>query len=249
MRWRTICFDLDNTLFSHEEAFEKAICYCLEQQQQRWLETNQLVNKIDISVWFKTFKSYSDIYWKQFETKQIDARTYRRWRYHDTMKQYHLPYSDDEADAFHAHYYEIVSSFSEPFEGLIEIMNELKQRNITVGIITNGTADTQYRKVKKLGLENFICDEHIFVSEELGVAKPNRAIFDLALERLSHSGEKLFIGDSWEHDICGAIEAGWDAIYLNTRGMPATTEHQPLATFEKLTEVLNLLKNDQSMKG
>ncbi|WP_209125374.1 HAD family hydrolase [Alkalihalobacillus sp. BA299] len=249
MQWKTICFDLDNTLFSHEEAFEKAICYCFEQLQQKWLEKNVIENQLDLSTWFNSFKRYSDIYWKKFETKKVDAKTYRRLRYHDTMKEFALPYTDEEADAFHAHYYDIVDTFSEPYEGLFELMSVLQQSGIIVGIITNGTADTQYRKVEKIGLASFISNDQIFISEELGVAKPSRKIFDIALQKLGETKEKLFIGDSWEHDICGAIDAGWDAIYLNTRDKPSATNHQPLATCQKLTEVLNVLRDDQSMKG
>ncbi|WP_216830009.1 HAD family hydrolase [Alkalihalobacterium elongatum] len=249
MRWRTVCFDLDNTLFSHEDAFEKAICYCFEKLQEQWLQENRIESPIDVAMWFKTFKKYSDLHWNQFETRKITAQTYRRLRYHDTMKEFQMPYSDKEADAFHAQYYDIVDSFSEPFEGLDELMNELKERNVKVGIITNGGVDTQYRKIEKIGLSSFINNDQIFVSDELGVAKPNREIFDLALRKLGVTNEKLFIGDSWEHDVCGAIDAGWDAIYLNTRKQPASTDHEPVATYTKLTQVLNLIKNDQTMKG
>ncbi|MEB1807631.1 MAG: HAD family hydrolase [Bacillaceae bacterium] len=249
MRWRTICFDLDNTLFSHEDAFEKAICFCFETLQEQWLNDKKIESPVDVATWFKTFKKNCDLYWEQFETKKVTAKTYRRLRYHDTMKKFDLPYSDEEADHFHAHYYEIVDSFSKPFDGLVDLMNELTEKNIKVGIITNGPADTQYRKIDKIGLSSLIDREHIFVSEELGVAKPSRDIFDLAITKLGETNGKLFIGDSWEHDICGAIDAGWDAIYLNTRGKPANTGHEPYATCSELAEVLDLIKSDQSMKG
>lgn len=251
MRWTTICFDLDNTLFSHEAAFEKAIRYCYKKLREAWQEKGLTVKQVDEESWFKVFKQNSDLYWEQFEQRIVDASTYRRLRYHDTMVNFGLPYSDEEADEFHSLYYEIVYQFSEPFAGLDSLMQRLTSEGVQIGIITNGTVDTQYKKITKLGLNKYIDERFIFISEKLGVSKPDKQIFIHALQVLGADEAKaLFVGDSWEHDIVGAIEAGWDAIYLNSRGENPTFQSvKPVATCRSLVEVQAVIYQANHWEG
>ena len=252
MRWKTICFDLDNTLFSHEVAFEKAIRYCYQKQLEHWQKSGLAVKQVDEDEWFDSFKHYSDLYWDQFEHQIIDALTYRRMRYHDTMIAFGLPYRDHEADAFHELYYQIVYQFSEPFEGLEPLFKKLKTEGIHIGIITNGTIDTQYQKVTELGLDKYLQKKQIFVSEQLGIAKPDKRIFTYALQRLGvgSAQQTLFIGDSWEHDIVGAILAGWDAIYLNSRReKPSDQSVKPVAICRTLLEVSEVIFQANGWEG
>lgn len=251
MRWKTICFDLDNTLFSHEQAFEKAIRHCYKRQLEHWLEKGLEIKAVNEDVWFDVFKQNSDRYWDQFEHQIVDALTYRRLRYYDTMTAFKLPYSDEEADQFHAFYYDIVYQFSKPFAGLESLFKRLISEDIQVGIITNGTVDTQYKKVRELGLDHYIQKEFIFISEQLGIAKPDKRIFSHALQVLGADKAKpLFVGDSWEHDVAGAIESGWDAIYLNSRSKPPTTDSvKPMAICRTLLEVRNIIFRANNWEG
>ncbi|UOE95728.1 HAD family hydrolase [Alkalihalobacillus sp. LMS39] len=250
MRWKTICFDLDNTLFSHEEAFAKAIKHCYEKTMASWKD-NQIKQAPDADEWFLLFKKNSDRFWRQFEQRTIDRRTYRRFRYQQTMQEFDLPYSDEEADQFHEHYNQTVYKFTEPYEGLGSLFGLLHESGITLGIITNGPADTQYEKIKRLGISQYISSEQIFISEQLTVAKPNPAIFNYALTQLKHQPQdgKLYVGDSWEHDVIGALHAGWDAIYMNTRHVAPQSNESLLATCQTLPEVKNIIERELNLKG
>jgi putative hydrolase of the HAD superfamily len=54
----------------------------------------------------------------------------------------------------------------------------------------------------------------IVISEEVGVRKPDRRIFDLTLTRLGvEADDAVFVGDHPETDIRGAQEAGMRAIW------------------------------------
>lgn len=251
MRWKTICFDLDNTLFSHEAAFEKAIRHCYKKQLEDWQKKGLSFEPVDEDVWFDLFKHNSDLYWDQFENKIIDASTYRRMRYDDTMTAFGLPYCDEEADEFHELYYHIVYQFSEPFEGMEQLFQRLRAEGVKIGIITNGTVDTQYKKVTELSLDEYIEKECIFISEQLGISKPDKQIFSHALEVLDACETGiLFVGDSWEHDVVGAIEAGWDAIYLNSRGEKPTDQSvKPVAICRSLLEVCEVIYEANCWEG
>jgi putative hydrolase of the HAD superfamily len=88
-----------------------------------------------------------------------------------------------------------------------------------VGLITNGPAELQRTKIARLGLAPLV--DFAVVSGELGVEKPDPAIFREAL-RLGNAAaeEAVFVGDSPDHDIAGARAAGIRAVWLNRAGRP-----------------------------
>ena len=87
-----------------------------------------------------------------------------------------------------------------------------------LGIITNGPADRQWDKVKSLQAERWIPHENIFVSADVGAEKPDRKIFDHAKQAMNlDDGEIWFIGDAYPLDIAGAVNAGWNAVWMNRR--------------------------------
>ncbi len=94
---------------------------------------------------------------------------------------------------------------------------------IPMGVITNGPAEHQWNKVHDLGLLEYFDRDKVLVSEELGTAKPDPKIFELALERVGTSPEETcFVGDSFSMDMTGACKAGWKTIWMNHR------KHEPL---------------------
>jgi putative hydrolase of the HAD superfamily len=87
----------------------------------------------------------------------------------------------------------------------------------TVGLVTNGPAEVQRDKIAMLGLEELI--DFAVVSGELGVWKPDPAIFRAAL-RLggSDAEDAVFVGDSPEYDIAGAQAAGMRSVWMDRGG-------------------------------
>ena len=62
-------------------------------------------------------------------------------------------------------------------DGIREVLNFGKENNIKMGIITNGPTKHQSNKVNNLGLNKWISNKDIFISESEGVAKPDVQIF------------------------------------------------------------------------
>ena len=80
-------------------------------------------------------------------------------------------------------------------------------------VVTNGFIEVQYEKFDKSGLRD--CFSHIVLSEEVGCQKPNPRIYEEALRMNGVSAaEAVMIGDSWNSDIQGAINAGIDQIWV-----------------------------------
>jgi 2-haloalkanoic acid dehalogenase type II len=110
-----------------------------------------------------------------------------------------------------------------------------------LGLITNGPSAIQRAKIERFGLAEYF--DELIVSGEVGVAKPDPAIFRLALERLGVApDEALFVGDSPEYDLRGAAAAGMPFVWMNP-GAEALPEGipQPLATIGRLGQLLEVL--------
>lgn len=83
--------------------------------------------------------------------------------------------------------------------------------DIKIAILTDLTVQIQYRKIKQLGIGEYI--DYIVTSEEAGEEKPSRKMYQKLLEKTSYNiDEVLMIGDSWPKDILGAHNMGIKAI-------------------------------------
>lgn len=97
------------------------------------------------------------------------------------------------------------------FDYVIPLMDYLKDHKIMIGILTDLTAHIQHRKLAHMGLSEYV--DIMVTSEEAGQEKPSEASFGLIIKK---SGvlpcELLMIGDSYEKDVKGALNAGMDAM-------------------------------------
>jgi putative hydrolase of the HAD superfamily len=110
----------------------------------------------------------------------------------------------------------LIADQLQPDRGLLNALHALAA-SMKLGIVTNGGSETQRRKIRVAGLSDVIPRERVWVSAEVGKAKPNREIFQLALQGLDVSaGDCLFIGDHERNDIAGAIAAGLRAFQVKT---------------------------------
>jgi putative hydrolase of the HAD superfamily len=74
--------------------------------------------------------------------------------------------------------------------------------------------------LERTGLRPLV--DAVVISAELGVAKPDPAIFRAALDRLGAGPEgALHVGDSLEHDVAGARAAGLEAVLVARNGAAA----------------------------
>ena len=63
--------------------------------------------------------------------------------------------------------------------------------------------------------------DFLILSEEVGSRKPDKAIFEAALQKSgSAPNEAVFIGDAWETDMIGAANCGIKAVWLNRYNKP-----------------------------
>lgn len=111
-------------------------------------------------------------------------------------------------------------------------------RKYPLTIVSNGFVEVQYDKIRRSGLQD--CFRYVVLSEEVGVQKPDPAIFERALQlnRLT-ADEVVMVGDSFMSDIQGAINAGIDQIWIQQNDIddnrPSTYK---ISSIRQLTDLL-----------
>ena len=91
-----------------------------------------------------------------------------------------------------------------------EVLAELRQCGLKLGLVTNGWSEKQWQCMAGLGLADDF--DTVIVSREVGCSKPEPRIYALALEQLGvQAAQTLFVGDSPLNDVAGPQSAGMKA--------------------------------------
>ncbi|KGA96841.1 hypothetical protein AJ85_20810 [Alkalihalobacillus alcalophilus ATCC 27647 = CGMCC 1.3604] len=232
MKKDLVTFDLDQTLYDFDFTFEQAMETSFLKQTGQEL--------IPFSQWFHCFQEENRKLWPAFESGKLDIHIFRQKRYFNTMAYFKRETTIEEAEQFHQDYLINFYEKMRPFEGVFSLLDFLVKKECRLGLISNGPADTQYEKIKRLELESYFNRENMFISEELGIAKPNPNIFYECEKKLApFNGSKIHVGDAWSHDVIGARNAGWQAIYFNhnDKGRPITELNKAVMDIHHLNEL------------
>lgn len=113
-----------------------------------------------------------------------------------------------------------------------------------LALITNGIADVQRPRVAAAGLTDHT--DVLVISDEVGAAKPDAAIFDAAFAAMGdpRRDEVLMIGDSLSSDVVGGLAYGLDTVWFNPEGdvVPAGSDVRPTHEIGRLTELPPLVR-------
>lgn len=197
--------------------------------------------------WFDGFDHYNEIYrqrnqqlWQLYNDGSITKEQLNAERYAYPLRVVGVP----DADAVGARFWEEAMKRL-PLGKLLmpharEILEYLKPR-YRLYILSNGFAELQTRKMRAGGIGDFF--EGVVLSEDIGVNKPHRAIFEHALRVAGVDAEKaLMIGDNYEVDAKGAYGVGMDQVFYNAVGMALAPEQwKPTYTIGSLLELKQIL--------
>ena len=124
---------------------------------------------------------------------------------------------EQAARRFQQHYrrFQYEAQLSDEMRALLD---ELSRSPLIIGILTNGPADHQRRKIEGLGLTRWFAEDHIFISGVIGMQKPDPRAFLHVQQALGLDPAKTwYIGDSPSCDVKGALDAGWHMLFFNRR--------------------------------
>ena len=121
-----------------------------------------------------------------------------------------------------------------------EVLEYLRPR-YRIYILSNGFAELQSRKMQSAGIDRYF--DGVVLSEDIGVNKPHREIFEHALRVAGVTADRaLMIGDNYEVDIKGARGAGIDQVYYNVAGVNIDDNAlKPTYTIELLLELKGIV--------
>lgn len=94
-------------------------------------------------------------------------------------------------------------------EEVFEVLNE----RYKLAVVSNAMSDAPMYAIKKFGLGRYL--DAVVISRDLGIRKPNPEIFKFTLKELGiESNEAIHVGDSLEHDVQGARDAGMKTAWI-----------------------------------
>jgi putative hydrolase of the HAD superfamily len=237
---RAVLFDLDGTLMDHDAARVAG----LRAHLGEWLgdaEASELA-RLD-GEWQRLEARHYD----EYAAGRCSMQEQRRRRVrglHEALGR--ALNSDETADewfaAYLVHYRAAWSAFGDVLPALASLASAHPQAKL--GVITNGEGEPQRAKLAAIGLaERFPL---VVASGEVGVAKPDPAIFVLACERLGvRPAQAAHVGDRLDLDAQGAAAAGLQGIWLDRPGasapVPASAAAAGIATISPLHELSRAL--------
>jgi HAD superfamily hydrolase (TIGR01509 family) len=130
------------------------------------------------------------------------------------------------------------------FPGVLAALARLRERGWRLGVVTNGRVDNQIGKLRRAGIWALL--DGWCVSEEVGIRKPDPAIFALARQRCGASRDVRcwVVGDDPSLDIAGGSASGMGTIWVS-HGRPwSAIEYRPDRIGSTPAQALALLDAD-----
>ena len=113
-----------------------------------------------------------------------------------------------------------------------DVLARLRARGARLAVVSNWDVSL-HDVLERTGLRPLV--DAVVISAELGVAKPDPAIFRAALDRLGVAPDgAVHVGDSLEHDVAGARAAGLEAVLVNRNGAVAPDGVRTVASLAEL---------------
>jgi putative hydrolase of the HAD superfamily len=196
---RAVFFDVDDTLVDYTGAARAGFAEVLGPgaSYERWLELDHL---------------------DRFYRGEFDFQTMRHTRMRDFLAE--LGRHHEDAVSLEAYRFETVAARCALFDDVLPCLTLLRDQGLRIGLITNNEPEYQRAKILKVGLQDLV--DTIVISGEIGVTKPDPAIFEHACDLLGIPAEQaMHVGDNLDADVRGAIEAGLRGVWLNRNGSTA----------------------------
>lgn len=227
MRYTWLLFDADGTLFDYDQAEASALQRTFDQYGLPWQANSlPLYHQINAQMW------------QALERGQITPAVLGTRRFELLFEALALP---PLPAAFSASYLQHLAESAQLMEGAQALLQNLHV-HYRLAILTNGLKAVQRPRLERSGLRPYIAE--LIISEEVGAAKPDPAIFDAALARMGWPARAsvLMIGDSLTSDIRGALHSGLEACWYNPSGQPRPADIAPQYEIRALSQLQPLLR-------
>lgn len=203
--YKHLLIDLDNTIWDFETNSKKTL-------EEVFHAHNLHQNFDDFEHFHKLYALRNHQLWADYSNKQINKKTLNYERFNYPLQQVGI-FDPSKAERIGTDYLQNCARRTELMPHARELLEYLHGK-YKMHILSNGFAEIQYTKLKCSELEKYF--DRIFLSEIVGVLKPDKRIFEYAVKSLNaRKNEVLMIGDNFDADIAGAKKAGIDQLFYN----------------------------------
>jgi putative hydrolase of the HAD superfamily len=187
-------------------------------------------------LFIETYTRNNHRLWAEYHTGRITKDELREARFKQTFLELGMQ-PELIPIGFEDDYVKLCPTKTNLFPDAHETLQYLQSKYI-LHLISNGFQESTEIKISGTDIGKYF--QNVIISEVVGVNKPDRAIFEHAINLAgANIPESLMIGDSLEADVYGALNVGMDAIYFNPLNLPKP-EDVPLQ-INSLRELINLL--------
>lgn len=214
MAVKVILFDMDNTLIDRQRIFREMLREKLSGYHTNVTkdELEQIVD--ELILWDNNGNQHRLVTFQQYVDK---------YKVPTTAKELNDYWNENSGKIIYV------------FEDAEETIAYLHQ-NYRLGIVSNGNAESQRRKIAKLPFIDVF--EYSIVSGEIDIHKPDKGIFLKACEDMGVLPEEcVFVGDNYRCDIEGALQAGMKPIWIS----PKECHKEDILCIEHLAELKKIL--------
>lgn len=208
---QVILWDIDGTILDFSAAEEAAIRMCFSRFHLGEC-TDEMIRRYSV---------INKRYWERLELGEINKQEVLEGRFREFFRQEHIVSEEGEIQteegmiqtedelvrAFNAEYQirlgDTICFIDDAYELIKGLKGQVKQY-----AVTNGTRRAQERKLERSGLDRLF--DGVFISEDIGIEKPNKGFFDVVLGQIGdyRKEEIMIVGDSLTSDIKGGNNAG-----------------------------------------
>lgn len=186
-------------------------------------------------------KLYSGInvkYWQMLERNELTKPEILVGRFREFFEK--IGVDTAIAESFNREYQVTLGDFVVFMDKAEEVLLSQKGK-YTLIAVTNGTKIAQEKKLRRSGLDKIF--DAVFISENVGAEKPNKAYFDYVFEQMgiTNKDEVLLIGDSLTSDMKGGYIAGIDTCWFNPTHSPNTLDIPVTYEIDSLTKIRKIV--------
>ncbi len=216
---KAIIFDAYGTLFDVNSAAEK----CKDKIGDKWegfanyWRTTQLEY-----TWLRSLMKRHKDFWHI--TKDSLDKSMKAFNIDPSMKNELL------------NLYKVLSTYKE----VPETLKILKEKNLKLAILSNGTPSLLNELVKSNDLDDLFDD--LFSIEEVGIYKPDSKVYDLPIKKYKiEKNEVAFLSaNTW--DVSGGGNYGFNSIWLNrNNSIFDNLDYKPQNEIKNLSELTKLI--------
>ncbi len=232
--YNCLLMDIDNTLLDFDAAEHKALMETFEQFGiPKDAETEELYLKINRELWSAQDRG-------EIKKDKLLVERYARF-----LKAIGI---DQNPAQVNRYYLNQLGTHADSLPGADEALYELAEV-ATLAAVSNGVEKVQVNRMEDSGLGKYM--DEMFISEKLGVAKPNRRFFETALRTLGieNRDKVLVVGDNLKADIEGGANAGLATCWFNPNGVENDTAIQPTYTISSLEELYQIVMEEDELEN